>query len=220
MVTKQQEKFAGFELGTGAIIRSGNKFVFAIQKPKRWKQKKGKLTIPYTGIGGQVEPNETPEKALTREIREEASTGSRIVHAKKTTLIKGKIVRDTTVKSSKKPAAIYLPNPKEKKAIFIYHTKLHKTPKPADNPALIYLTPRQIADTIRRQVPLHELLKNGAKLIAKTQIPPSAIITPYGTPRVMPKIIRAQSRLKNPIKKKIMGFISPKTYKSIHRYHK
>lgn len=67
-----EELLSSINLTTGCLVKDEDgRLIFLAQEKDDWINEEGIIHIPFGGIGGKVEVNETPLNALIREIAEE-----------------------------------------------------------------------------------------------------------------------------------------------------
>lgn len=74
-----KELLLSVDLTTGCLVQDEKgRLVFLAQEKDDWTRKDNVIRIPFGGIGGKVEVNETPLIALKREITEEITGGLQV----------------------------------------------------------------------------------------------------------------------------------------------
>jgi len=178
------------EIGTGALIKQGENFVFALSKEKYWEEKEDITHLSFQNIGGAIEEGETPIQALEREAREEIGTEIKVKISKQT-LVSYEDINYSESKTS--PLMIYTdenpgkPGDPEAEGTwkllgFLYKAQILEEPQPSSEiPAIIKipeklflnsengLTRKQIEEKgeIITQRPLPEKFKAKPKFSAK-----------------------------------------------------
>jgi hypothetical protein len=80
-------------VGVSAVLYDERVFYFEVTQPRHWgRRADGGQTVGIGGIGGRVEPGESPLACLRREVREEIGVGFWLEPTKSTALIhEGKV---------------------------------------------------------------------------------------------------------------------------------
>ncbi|HOR01081.1 MAG TPA: hypothetical protein PLJ35_19880 [Anaerolineae bacterium] len=169
---------AGMFVGTSLILCHGGRFLYGLREPRPEGER---LVAELTGIGGGVEAeDETIAAGALREGQEEMGCAVRLLPAAETVIVHGPGRLDRlALVGSEPPAAVvfrrYRTPPHQpwhernqgEACLVVYLAELAGPPRPAmELPALIWLTPAQLVETARRDVPLATLLARGAELLA------------------------------------------------------
>ncbi len=165
-------------VGTSLILCRQGRFLYGLRSPRPEGER---LLAELTGIGGHLEAGDGSIAAgALREAQEEMGCAVRLVPAAETLLVRGPgRVEWLALAGGERPVAVvyrrYRTPPHEpwhelnqgEACLVVYLAELAGTPRPAmELPALIWLTPAQVVETARRDVPLAGLLAQGAELLA------------------------------------------------------
>ena len=174
-------------IGVAIILREENGFLFELQKPSKWKRRRGGvLEIGMSCIGGTVEEGESLEGALQREAMEEI--GCRVAFDRTTQSFS--IDPEGTV-SLLPPGS--LPDgvqflwegndpgfvPGAKVAVYAGHTI--GRPDPGDLSGIATLKPDLFHEFATESFTVDELERRGGILQERLRIPRSARLKPVGT---------------------------------------
>lgn len=183
-----------FDSSVAGIVRGLKGFIFIIQPMDRWrKDSHGNFLIPYGGIGGKVDSNESMTQALKREFKEEIDCDIKIKdNSSEIVLISAKSISYTNLDIKTlfdlKQIPIYLcinknteKNRKSYTFIFTYEVTLDiETINPLDNPAVIEI-PYDILEMVNKGgFSLRDLIDKGGILIKNKNLPMNLKL--YSTP--------------------------------------
>jgi len=173
----------GIFIGVSLILPVSGRFLFGIRPPKHF----GNQTIlELTGIGGGIEPTDASlSYAAQRETTEEICCQVHLNSSLSTLIVHSQEKFETVeIEGTERPAAIvyrnyrtpphqpWYPEHSGSSCLVIFWGTLIGQPRPCGElPWLLCVTERQILETARRDIPLEQLLKDGAVLI--TDIAPS-----------------------------------------------
>lgn len=169
-------------IGTSLLLReeseSGSyRFLYGMRSVK---EENNQLIYELTGIGGKLEKSDdSPGAGAIREAQEEMACAVQLVTSSKTLLIQGyNDVRLIEVAGPEKPLAIIFRHHqspahspwhqfnKGKLCLVLFEGKIQGQPRPVSElPRLIWLPARLVLECSRRDVPLGELLLEGAALV-------------------------------------------------------
>ncbi len=182
-------------VGTSLILRQEGRFLYGI-RPIRELDKRP--LIELTGIGGGIEEeDETYALGVLREAREEIGCGEgsgegcrvKLVPCGRTLVVRGqKQLEWAELQGSQRPAAVvyrhYRTPPHQpwhasnegQGCLIVFLADLKGQPYPTmELPWLLWMSPEQVLETARRDVPLSELKDGGAELVlGSTGAPPEA----------------------------------------------
>jgi hypothetical protein len=170
---------AGTFVGTSLILRKGGRFLYGVRPP----QAEGTRTVlELTGIGGGMEPeDESVTVGVLREVQEEIACAVLVLESPETLLVRGPgRVERVTLQGQERPVAVvfrHWPTPPHEPwqagsklggCLVVFLADLLGTPRPAaELPALAWLSTGQVVSTAQRDVPLQELLDEGATLVER-----------------------------------------------------
>ncbi len=168
---------AGMFVGTSLILCRKGRFLYGLRPPRPEGER---LVAELTGIGGHMEAEDRSIAAgALREAQEEMGCAVRLVPSTETVVAHGPgRVERMALAGGERPAAVvyrrYRTPPHEpwhernqgEACLVVYLAGLAGAPHPAmELPALIWLLPAHIVATAQRDVPLAELLAQGAELL-------------------------------------------------------
>jgi len=178
--------------GVGLLLPTGGRLLWTISTPSLWRRRDGNLYINYEGVGGGVEEGESFEDAAIRECKEETGCVAQLESASRSFLIDEVMQRIGTTKvPGPSPVLVWRKRLLGGKTLLAYAflATLTGRPRPlAEVPALLYSPKRLI--TKRGTFTLRELLEGGSELRARTSIPESALVRPWGTPYYVGELVR------------------------------
>lgn len=179
------------DITTGVIVSREGRFHFVLLQSGQWKKdEKGRLIMPFVGIGGRVKGGESPIEAVHREAVEEVGVDVKILGQRETIILMN---LERIVKIKVKPWKEELPlivfrmssqQPDRKPIInvLIYAAKF--TPgeiKPLDNPAIIELDTKLLMNTLKEPMSLEKFRAYGGKIISRIELPENGFLKPIGT---------------------------------------
>lgn len=174
----------GIFVGTSLILRQGGQFLYGLRPVK---EEDGRAVIEITGIGGGLEQeDDTFAAGVRREAQEEMGCDVRLVPCPETLLVRGRDQLEwVRLAGDERPAAVVLRHHRtpphrpwyEDHAgvgwVIVYLAELAGSPWPSmELPWLIWLSPEQVLATARQDMPLADLLGEGAELVIGTSGPP------------------------------------------------
>ena len=171
-------------VGTSLILRQGERFLYGVRPVKQDGETQ---ILELTGIGGGLEEEDHSYTAgVRREAMEETGSDVAIVDCPTTWIVHGpEQVELTALTGKQRPAALvhrfHRTPPREPwhadnqgaAWLIVFVGELLEQPVPTmELPWLIWLSAEQVVETARRDVPLGDLLANGADLITRPGAPP------------------------------------------------
>jgi hypothetical protein len=173
-----EDIFIGTSLILGeSSVGHGGRFLYGIRPEKTESEQ---VVLEITGIGGGLEEDDpTIGAGAIREAQEEIACAVTLLPSPETLLIKGEEqISLTKVAGPEKPLAIIYRNHRTpprypwhpvnegRACLVLFLAELRGRPRPEKElPNLIWLTPELVLETVRRHVPLGELLMAGAALV-------------------------------------------------------
>jgi len=170
-------------VGAGVILRHRGRFLFGI-RPLRWDGERA--TAEITAIGGRIEASDASlSDGVEREACEEIGCDVHLEPCERTLLARGPgELSYAAIGGAEQPAAIVFryykapahqpwnaprlgqPNYRPPSRIMLFLGELTGEPQPSEElPTLIWLTPEQILQTARQDIPFGELLAAGAPVL-------------------------------------------------------
>jgi 8-oxo-dGTP pyrophosphatase MutT (NUDIX family) len=175
----------GVFIGTSLILRQGKRFLYGLRPVKHTPS--GPV-LELTGIGGKLEPeDDTFSAGVLREVQEEIDCPVRLMACPTTLVVHGpqQVVR-VPIHGNERPAALVFrrhrtpphqpwhPDNQGEGVLVVFAAELLGRPHPVlELPHLLWLQPEHILATARADVPLGELLADGASLVSGPQPAPS-----------------------------------------------
>jgi 8-oxo-dGTP pyrophosphatase MutT (NUDIX family) len=179
----------GLFVGTSLILRRGDRFLYGIRP---LKQSGGEQILELTGIGGGLEiEDESYTAGVRREALEETGSDVAIVDCPQTWIVRGRDqVELSALSGNERPAALVYRHHRTPPRqpwhaqnqgsawLIVFLGDLLSRPLPTmELPWLIWLPVGQIIQTAQRDIPLRDLLANGAELISGSSQPPPDALT-------------------------------------------
>ena len=174
----------GMFVGTSLILRDGERFLYGM-RPARLEA--GRLVIELTGIGGSLEETDASYTAgVLREVEEEIGCAVGLIPCAQTLVVRSQdVIERVALEGAERPAAVvfrYHRTPPHQPwtqagqsalteadragCLLVFLGELQGAPRPAmELPWLIWLSPEQVLATARADVPLADLLAEGAELV-------------------------------------------------------
>ena len=170
--------------GTGILLMWKKKFVFAVSKRSFWDRTGLPWTIPYTNVGGTVEPGERVIDAARREALEEMNCEVELLPSPETLacFLGGPPVTHHQLDDECPPLLIYnTPG----LSVCVYCARTTSAPVPCrEVPALLLLPPSRVGGGL-----LHELLESGKIREQVTgSIPRNAVASPWGSADLLSRL--------------------------------
>ena len=169
----------GMFVGTSLILRGAGRFLYGIRRPRAGGERE---ILEITGIGGGMENDDaTVIAGVQREAGEEMGCKARLLPCAETVIVRGPgRVERVALEGPEQPAAVvfrrYRTPPhqpwdarnKGEACLVVFLAELDGRPRPTGElPALIWLDAPQIVRTARQDVPLRELVADGAELVGR-----------------------------------------------------
>jgi hypothetical protein len=189
----------GMFVGTSLILQDGERFLYGM-RPARLEA--GRPVIELTGIGGSLEETDASYTAgVLREVEEEIGCAVRLIPCSETLVVRSQdVVERVTLAGAERPAVVVFryhrtpphqpwhrlaasgpeaggaasgPEGGEQGCLLVFLGELAGRPRPLmELPWLIWLSPEQVLATAWADVPLAELLAEGAELVLGDAGPP------------------------------------------------
>lgn len=184
-------------VGVSMLLRAGDRFVFEIQKPARWRRRPdGLLEIGLGCPGGRLEPGETPRQALEREIREEIGCGVEIEPTPRTFLVDARgTARSIAARDAPEGAFFlwekarggrgFIPGAR----VAVYLGRALGEPVPQDLPAILEMGLATLEACRDGALTLQDLLTRGAILREREPIPRRARVRPVDTAGIVAEVM-------------------------------
>jgi 8-oxo-dGTP pyrophosphatase MutT (NUDIX family) len=167
-------------VSTGLLLWDDDRLVFTLAQPDYWRVVGGHTEIDLIGIGGRLEPGETPAGAVSREAQEEAGSGVCILDCSRT-LVSWENSITAHVKmedEGPRPVLIWqrtIPTRHDGKvvarpyAVAVFEAVVRDTPYPTgENPGLVWLAPDLLLRLLDEPMPVHEMLAQSAEYRGQT----------------------------------------------------
>ncbi|MEI6191065.1 MAG: NUDIX domain-containing protein [bacterium] len=180
------------DYSTGLLIDRGVGFCFTIKKTDRWIFEKNNTYIPFGGIGGKIEANESPTVALHRESLEEVGSDV-IIKSNKSKLIlvtNNEIERvnlSTDILGEPLPLIIYKSphaeiDRKPFTNVIIYSGEFTSNDiQPMDEPAIIEINRDLLLRVVDEKITIKDFKLAGGKIDSRIELPEDGILKPVGT---------------------------------------
>jgi 8-oxo-dGTP pyrophosphatase MutT (NUDIX family) len=167
----------GTFVGTSLVLHRGGRFLYGV-RPARAEGRR--RVAELTGIGGALEQEDgSLTDGVLREAAEETGCSVRLLPCGETVVVRGQDrVENVALQGEERPAAVvfrrYRTPPHQpwhednqgEACLVVFLGELNGHPGPVmELPALMWLTPVQVIQTARQDVPVGMLLDSGAELI-------------------------------------------------------
>ncbi|MHA2174205.1 MAG: NUDIX domain-containing protein [Candidatus Hodarchaeales archaeon] len=170
--------------GTGAIIKSRDRFLFVVGKKDYWKTDISPPEITFTNTGGHVDPGEMIEATTKREVLEELNCIATVFHSSTSFYCDLESSQITKYQLTDQVAPLIVYNSsKLKMSVSVYLVHITGKPIPSTEvPALILLPIKLL-----KGGNLQDLLNNGAILVEQEKgfIPRNARFNPFGSAQIL-----------------------------------
>jgi len=192
-------------VGISTIAWDDSGAYFEINKPKYWRaDDAGRTVIGLGGIGGAIEPGESPLVCLRRELQEELGVRPRLEHPERTFLIQDwELTDEFSLQPSKKhptPFLVLLTQPQlggpgvpDHLAIVCFQTRLRGTPRLGDLRGFVRIEDSTLPEFFDRS----EWSLEGAQALpgvtfqVEPPLPRNSVIRPVLTARAFQILVRA-----------------------------
>jgi hypothetical protein len=190
-------------VGVAILLRSGGQFLFEIQKAAKWRRRPdGLLEIGVACIGGSLQPLETPQEALAREVGEEIGCGVELEPAPRPFLVDARgAVRRLAPREGPEGAFFlwekarggsgFVPGGR----VAVYLGRVLGDPAPGDLPAILEMTLRTLRESLDGTLMLQDLMDRGAILREREPVPRRARVRPVDTARVVAEVMARVPRV-------------------------
>ena len=177
-------------VGTSLILRRDKRFLYGIRPP--FSQASFQI-LELTGVGGALEEqDETLTAGVLREAREEIDCPVEIVACQDTLVVRGKSNLEwMSFEGQEKPVAVVFrrfrtpphqpwdDDNRGEACLVVFLADLKGQPRPAmELPALIWISPSQVVEAARKDVPLQKMSTAGAEIIERVpgSLPRQALV--------------------------------------------
>ena len=169
----------GMFAGTSLILRRDGRLLYGARPPC---QEGAHLVVELTGIGGGLEADDASATAgAQRKADEEIGVGVRLIPCSKTLIVRGMgQVETVALAGEERPCALVFrrdrtpphqpwhESGRSGACLIVFLAELQGEPQPtAEHPTLVWLSPAQVVQTAREDVPLRHLLDAGAVLVER-----------------------------------------------------
>lgn len=191
------------DLGTGLLATRGFGFCFTLKQLHRWgKTEEGFPILPFGGIGGKLEQEESPADSLHREAIEEVGSDVEITqHGNETILMDSdsiqKISLATDLPNEPLPIIIFCSPRTETRRkpftnVLIYTGRFTSSEiKPIDEPALIELDAELLLRLAEKSMSVKEFRQAGGRITSRIKLPDNGILKPIGTAIAAARCLKA-----------------------------
>lgn len=180
------------DVGTGLLATRGRGFCFTLKQRSRWgTTPDGRSTFPFGGIGGKLEPGESPTTSLHREAIEEVGSDVKILEPSgEVVLMDNDSIRiaplNTSLEREQLPIIIFKsprgePGRKPYTYVLIYLGEFTDEIQPIDDPALVELNKELLARVVQSPTTLTDFRDAGGTVTSNVDLPPEGILKPVGT---------------------------------------
>lgn len=179
----------GIFVGTSLILRRDGRLLYGARPPR---PEGARLVVELTGIGGGMEADDASATVgVQREAHEEIGTGVRLIPCVETLVVRGVGRAETlALAGEERPCALVFrrdrtpphqpwhESGRSEACLIVFLAELQGEPQPsAEHPGLFWLSPAQVVQAARQDVPVRDLLDAGAALLEREAgaLPSSAL---------------------------------------------
>lgn len=176
--------------GAATIVKAHNRLLFLISPSGHWHLKKSGLYLPLSAPGSIVQVGEDYPATALRSVKSDLAADAELIPARKTlVLTPGKPAENFLLEDKTAPLIVYtVPHKKfESLSVAVYGANLLTRPAVPDEGGLLYTT-REILPHLTKEIRLAHLLKQGAFVIEKSQLPRHSWIVPHWTPLTLARL--------------------------------
>lgn len=189
--------------GTGMLIMNGLNFCFTLKQPHRWgRTEAGDILLPFGGIGGKIEKNESPLASLHREALEEVSSdvkvigsGGRCIMIDQQSL---QVINLYSELSNEPLPEIIFRSPRAEIGrkpftnVLIYRAAfVSDRISPLDDPAILEIDQQLLVQLVDTPMTVAEFKRCGGKINSKINLPEAGLFQPVGTALAIARCLRA-----------------------------
>lgn len=190
------------DMGTGLMVTRGFGYCFTLKQPHRWgKTEDGSPILPFGGIGGKLEPGESPDASLHREAVEEVGSDVDIAsNCNEVILMDANAIEvitlSTDLPDQPLPRIIFRSPQAEAGRkpftnVLIYAGRFSSSGiRPIDDPALIELETELLLRLAEQPMSVKEFQQAGGRITTRIELPENGFLKPIGTSIAIARCIK------------------------------